>query len=176
MFKRILLTALLGGGLLFTLIPGAADASHRGDGDRDRRGYWNDRVPVYYGAPGLLHFTGLDRAPDLYLVPGGSGAGYAGYRDYGRGYGQGYGGGYGYGARLTDVIGDDYYFTYGYRCNGYRNGYYVGDDGAPISYYGRPYWRHNSDCDDFYARHGYWYGDSFCSRYDAESGYCDEDD
>ncbi len=87
MFKRILLTAVLGGGLLFT-VPNVADA-HGKDRDkhedsRDRRDNWGARLPGYYGggygyggyggagygagygdvAPSW-HFRGFDKRPDL---------------------------------------------------------------------------------------------------------------
>jgi hypothetical protein len=174
MFKRILLTAVLGGGLLFT-VPQTAQADHKAKSEsRDRKDHWGARMPGYQGYYGgygrgdtqpFWHFRGFDKHPDLYWYPVGYGNG-AGYLN--NGY---------YGAPvLTDVFGDDYYFAYGYRCNGYRDGYYYGADGAPISYYGRPFQRRNADCENYYQRHGYWYGTSDCSRFEVEKGYCDDYD
>ena len=188
MFKRILLTAVLGGGLLFT-VPNAADA-HGKDRDkkeynRDRHDNWGARLPGGYFGGGYgygsgagygagyggnvapsWHFRGFDKHPDLYWYPVGYGQSGAGYLH--NGY---------YGAPvLTDVFGDDYYFAYGYRCNGYRDGYYYGADGAPIVYYGRPFHRRNADCENYFQRHGRWYGTSDCSRFEVEKGYCDDRD
>ena len=134
MFKRILLTAVLGGGLLFT-VPNAADAHgkdrDRHEDSRDRHDNWGARLPGYYGGgygygAGLYgnglgatpswHFRGFDKHPDLYWYPVGYGQAGADYLH--NGY---------YGTPvLADVFGDDYYFAYGYRCNGYRDGYYYG--------------------------------------------------
>lgn len=175
MFKRILLTAVLGGGLLFT-VPNAAEANGK-DRDkkeysRDRKDHWGARLPGYYGNYGnygrgdtvpFWVFRGFDKNPDLYWYPAGYGAG--------AGYLNGY-----YGAPvLTDVFGDDYYFAYGSRCNGYRDGYYYGAGGEPIVYYGRPFYRRNADCENYFRRHGSWYGTSDCSRLEVEKGYCDDD-
>jgi hypothetical protein len=170
MFKRILFTALLGGAMLFTVLPTGAEANGRHADNavsRDRHDYgsaWGGRYGDYYG---FLHFRGAEKAPDLYYYPVGyeaPGAWRAGL------YGPGY-----YAPALTDVFGDDYYFTYGYRCNGYRNGFYYNGFGQPYSYYGAPRYRRNADCEDFFVRHGYWYGTSDCSRFDVEQGYCDND-
>ena len=172
-----------------------ANSSHRGlgrgagtHGSAHRRGRSQGRRsrPARTGAPALpglwghqqvrygdtypfWHFRGYDKHPDLYWYPTGYGAG----ASYLQG---GYGGYYPGGAVLTDVFGDDYYFAYGYRCNGYRDGYYFGADGAPISYYGRPFYRRNADCENYFNRHGSWYGFSDCSRFEVEKGYCDDHD
>ena len=63
--------------------------------------------------------------------------------------------------------------NYGYRCNGYRSGYYYDRHGRP--FYGpdgRPYYRRNGDCDYYYQRYGRWYGESYCDRWEYEHGYC----
>ena len=177
MFKRILLTAVLGAGLLLS-VPLAAEADHRG-GDRDRRdwgvrfaGPWGYYPGLYSstGTPAVpnLHFRGLDRRPELWWYPAGFGAG----RSY---YGNGY---YPGDAPLLvgDVFGDDYFITYGYRCNGYRDGYYYGPDGDRLEFSGRPFYRRNADCEDYFHRHGSWYGYSDCSRFEVEKGYCDDYD
>ena len=171
LFKRILLTAVLGGGLLFT-VPSVAQANpHASSSHRvvrhdhptfqpdTRPDWWDDPfVGVSYGpyvspfvAPSLL-FTGFDRVPDFYYAPPGIGAPSSGF----------------YLPYLTNFFGDDYFMSYGFRCNGYRDGYYFGRDGNRYGNY-----RHNADCDDFYVRHGYWYGVPVCDAYDVESGYCD---
>lgn len=168
LFKRILLTAVLGAGLLFT-VPNAAEADHRKD--RDRRDHWGVRMPGFYGGgyvrgdvTPFWHFRGFDKHPDLYWYPAGYGAGAP--------YNQGF-----WGAPVLDHVFDDGYFrSYGYRCNGYRNGYYHGADGAPIQYYGRPFHRRNADCESFFHRHGYWYGTSDCSRFEVEKGHCEDYD
>ena len=177
MFKRILLTAVLGGGLLFT-IPSSAQANphasdshqvfrhdHPGDqGSSDWGGTFFGGYGGYYGsyrdygsyvsplyAP-RLQFRGFDRVPGFYYAPPGIGAP-SYYLPY-----------------LADVFGDEYFVTYGFRCNGYRDGWYFNRDGSRSGSY-----RHNADCDDFYARHGYWYGIPVCDNYDAAVGYCDNE-
>ena len=154
----------------------AAEADHKGGKDRDRKD-WGTRTPGVWGhhqvglygdAYPFWHFRGYDKHPDLYWYPAGYGAG-APYLQGGFGYHPG-------GAVLTDVFGDDYYFAYGYRCNGYRDGYYFGADGEPISYYGRPFYRRNADCENYFQRHGSWYGFSDCSRFEVEKGHCDDYD
>jgi len=199
LFKRILLTAVLGGGLLFT-VPGMAQANPHADnstrirhdhpGDRVYAGlgyyggdfygpdWWGPLGPGYtpgyvppvpppgpwgtgYARPGVyeygrLHFTGFDRAPRFYFAPPGVGADHGYWLPY-----------------LTDVFGDDYYVSYGFRCNGYRDGYYYGRDGRRWNKDGHDVYRRNADCDDFYARHGSWYGIPVCDAYDFETGYCD---
>jgi hypothetical protein len=169
LFKRILLTAVLGAGLVFS-VTHTAQADHKRDGDRNRRDHSGVVLAGgYYGGYAgyddtypFMHYRGWDKSPDLYWYPAGYGAGAP--------YLQGY-----YGAPvLTDVFGDDYYFAYGYRCNGYRDGYYYGADGEPIAYYGRPFYRRNADCDSWYNRHGSWYGANDCSRFDVEEGYCED--
>jgi hypothetical protein len=169
MFKRILLTAVLGGALVFTTLGGAADANGRHSDridSRSRHDYWGDGWTGYGPNYGFLHFRGFDRSPDLYFYPDGYTA-----------PGSWRAGGYGwYAPVLTDVFGDDYYFSYGYRCNGYRDGYYIDGLGNPISVLGRPWYRRNADCEDFHRRNGYWYGANDCSRFDTESGYCGKDD
>jgi hypothetical protein len=173
LFKRILLTAVLGAGLVFS-VTNTAQADHKNDRDRDRRDNWGVVLSGgYYGGYGAYgdnypfwHYRGFDKSPDLYWYPAGYGAG-APYLQGGLGYYPG-------GAVLTDVFGDDYYFAYGYRCNGYRDGYYFGADGAPISYYGRPFHRRNADCENYFRRHGYWYGANECSRFEVEKGYCED--
>ena len=179
LFKRILLTAVLGAGLLVTTVPNAAQADHKRD--RDRKDHWGMRVPGWgfhgghggYGGYGFVrpvgatpfwHFRGFDKHPDLYWYPAGYGAGAA--------YNQGYVAD----PVFNDVFGDDYFLINGYRCNGYRDGYYHGADGAPIVYYGRPFYRRNADCESFFRRHGYWYGTSDCSRFEVEKGYCEDYD
>ena len=119
MFKRILLTAVLGAGLLLSVPFSAAQADHRG-GDRDRRD-WG----VRFGGP-WGYYPG-----DAPLLVG-----------------------------VGDSFNDDYFVTYGYRCNGYRDGYYG-----------------NRYCDEYYYRHGYRgghypYGYESCDEYDYRSGYC----
>jgi len=203
LFKRILLTAVLGGGLLLT-VPGMAQANphtdhsakvrhDNGDAHRHDSGAGNDwyggdwwATPYYgvgyagllgpgylppppppatwgtgYVGPGTyeygrLMFTGFDSPPKFYFAPPGIGAEHGYYLPY-----------------LTDVFGDDYYVSYGFRCNGYRDGYYYGHDGRRWAEGGHDVYRRNADCDDFYARHGFWYGVPVCDAYDAQSGYCD---
>jgi hypothetical protein len=104
--------------------------------------------PLY--AP-RLQFRGFDRVPGFYYAPPGVGAEHGYYLPY-----------------LADSFGDDYFVTYGSRCDGYRDGWYYGRDGSRSGSY-----RHNADCDDFYVRHGYWYGVPVCDRYDDAVGYCD---
>jgi hypothetical protein len=172
MFKRIILTAFLGGALLFT-IPNAATA-HGGHGDRNRHdnyagargwdtGYFGGYSGGYSGGYGgyirpeyapRLQFRGFDKVPGFYYAPPSIGAPSAGY----------------YLPYLADAFGDEYFVTYGSRCNGYRDGWYHNRDGARYGNY-----RHNADCDDFYVRHGYWYGIPACDRYDDAVGYCDSD-
>jgi hypothetical protein len=167
LFKRILLTAVIGGGLLFG---GSAVAyansrgshhaarhDHGGDRGDYVAGYWGPGV--YYGpyaspyvAPRLT-FRGFDRAPGFYYAPPGIGAPSAGF----------------YLPYLTDFYGDDYFVSYGFRCNGYRDGYYYDHGGRRLSSY-----RHNADCDDYYVRHGNWYGVPVCDAYDADTGYCSD--
>jgi hypothetical protein len=175
LFKRILLTAVLGAGLVLS-VPFAATADHRG-GDRDRRdwgirlgGAWGYHPGLYSnGEPAVpnLHFNGFDRRPDVWWYPAGYGAG--------RGFnGGGYYPGRGF---FGDVLfTDDYYGAYGYRCNGYRDGYYYGPDGDRLEYSGRPFYRRNADCEDYFHRHGSWYGYSDCSRFEVNKGYCDDYD
>lgn len=173
MFKRILLTAVLGAGLVLT-VPMSAEADGNRSRDRDRKdwgvrlpGLWGDqRVGLSGGAYPFWQFQGRDNPPELYWYP----AGYGGGAPYLQG---GY---YPGGAVLTDVFGDDYYFAYGYRCNGYRDGYYYNGDGEPISYYGRPFYRRNADCENYFRRNGSWFGFSDCSRFEVEKGYCDDYD
>lgn len=170
MFKRILLTAVLAGGLLFT-IPNAADANRKHSDRteaRDRHDNWGERWAGYRGAYGFLHFRGFDRSPDLYYYP-------VGYEAPGSWRAGVYGPGY-YGPVLADTFGDDYYLAYGYRCNGYRDGFYYDGSGRPHEYYGRPFYRRNADCENFFRRHGRWYGTSDCSRFEVEKGYCDDYD
>ena len=171
MFKRILLTAVLGAGLLLT-VSSVAEADHSRR-DRDRKDHWGVRVPGFAagnwgGHRGdnypFWHFRGFDKHPDLYWYPAGYGAG--------AGYLQGYVGA----PVLNDVFDDGYYLNHGYRCNGYRDGYYYNGDGAPIEYYGRPFYRRNADCESFFHRNGYWYGTSDCSRFEVEKGYCEDYD
>ena len=160
-------------------IPTSANADHKDGKDRDRRDHYGVRMPGYYGYGGygagvgvrgdnypFWHYRGMDKDPDLYWYPAGYGAG-APYLQ---------GGYYPGGPLLTDIFGDDYYFSYGYRCNGYRDGYYFDGNGDPIQYYGRPFYRRNADCDSYYKRHGSWYGYSDCSRFQVEKGYCDDHD
>jgi hypothetical protein len=174
LFKRILLTAVLGAGLVLS-VPLAAEADHRDGGGRDRRD-WGVLLPVWGHGAGLYsngapavpnwHFRGVDQHPDLWWWP----AGYGAARNY-------YGGGYFPGNRiLSDAFGDDYFFAYGYRCNGYRDGYYYGPDGDRLNFSGRPFYRRNADCENYYARHGSWFGYSDCSRFEVEKGYCDDHD
>ena len=179
MFKRIVLTAVLGAGLLLT-VPVTAQADHKDGRDRDRRG-WGVLMPVgYWGhGPGLynpgvysngepaypnLHFRGIDRRPDLWWYPAGYGAG----RSY---FGHGY---YPGDRLLSDAFGNDYFLAFGYRCNGYRDGYYYGPDGDRLGFSGRPFYRRNADCESFFHRHGYWYGANECSRFEVEKGYCED--
>lgn len=168
MFKRILLTAVLGGALLFTAMPGFAEATGRFSdrtATRDRHDYWGEAWMGYGPSYGFLHFRGFDRSPDLYFYPEGytaPGSWRAGYYGY-------------YAPVLTDIFGDDYYFAYGYRCDGYRYGYYYDAGGNPISVLGKPFYRRNADCEDYFNRHGSWYGSS-CGRFDAGLGYCGKDD
>jgi hypothetical protein len=188
LFKRILLTAVLGAGLLLT-VPNAAEADHKRD--RDRKDHWGIRAPGYYGgygpigygsggygpggyAPGggylrggvtpFWHFRGFDKHPDLYWYPAGYGAGAR--------YNQGYVAD----PVFNDVFSDSYFAAYGYRCNGYRDGYYYGADGAPFVSAGRPFYRRNADCESYFRRHGSWYGTSDCSRFEVEKGYCEDYD
>ena len=169
MFKRIALTAFLGGALLFSMT--SAATAHDRSGARYRHdnyygggawgaGYFGGYdgsyvIPAY--AP-RLQFRGFDKVPGFYYAPPGIGAPSAGY----------------YLPYLADVFGDDYFVTYGFRCNGYRDGWYYNRDGSRWENGGSAFYRHNADCDDFYARHGYWYGDTACDRYDVENGYCDD--
>jgi hypothetical protein len=165
MFKRIALTAFLGGALLFS-IPNAATA-HGQDGARSRHGNYYGGGGWggwgYYGGDGYngdyvipayaprLQFRGFDKVPGFYYAPPGIGAPSGYYLPY-----------------LADIFGDEYFVSFGYRCNGYRDGWYHNRDGARYGNY-----RHNADCDDFYARNGYWYGMPVCDRYDDAVGYCD---
>lgn len=170
MFKRILLTAVLGGGLLLA-VPGAAQAvthgshahaearhSHPTAQPDTRPDWWDDPfVGVYYGpyaspyaAPRVI-FTGFDSAPDFYYAPPGVGAPSSGF----------------YLPYLTNFYGDQYFADYGFRCNGYRDGYYYDHGGRRASSF-----RHNADCDDYFARHAVWFGAPTCDAYDAETGYC----
>ena len=174
LFKRILLTAVLGAGLVLS-VPFAAEADHRDHGGRDRRD-WGVLLPVWGPGAGLYsngapavpnwHFRGVDQQPDLWWWP----AGYGAARNY-------YGGGYFPGDRvLNDAFGNDYFMAYGYRCNGYRDGYYYGPDGDRLNFSGRPFYRRNADCENYYARHGVWFGMSDCSRFEVTKGYCDDYD
>jgi hypothetical protein len=176
LFKRILLTAVLGAGLLLS-IPLSAQADHRDGRDRDRRD-WGVLLPGFWGPHHVgpysngevaypnWHYRGLDRQPDLWWWP----AGYGAARTY-------YGNGYYPGERvLSDAFGNDYFLAFGYRCNGYRDGYYYGPDGDRLNFSGRPFYRRNADCESFFHRHGYWYGYSDCSRFEVEKGYCDDYD
>ena len=176
MFKRILLTAVLGGGLLFSvsgvaLANGRASNSHREirhdhptSQPDTRPDWWDDPFvgvaygPVAYGpyaspyvAPRLL-FTGFNNVPDFYYAPPGVGAPSSGF----------------YLPYLTNFYGDEYFVNYGFRCNGYRDGYYYDHDGRRASSF-----RHNADCDDYFARHAIWFGAPTCDAYDANTGYCD---
>jgi hypothetical protein len=204
LFKRILLTAVLGGGLLFT-VPGMAlanphtgnSAKVRHDNARDATrhydgstrdwysgdwwvapygvgyvglpgpGYLPPRPPETWGTGyvtpgtyeyGRLSFTGFNTPPKFYFAPPGIGADHGYYLPY-----------------LTDVFGDDYFVSYGFRCNGYRDGYYYGPGGSRWQNGGHDFYRRNADCDDFYARNGSWYGVPVCDRYDDATGYCDAD-
>ena len=184
MFKRILLTAVLGRG---SDVHGAdrrrGGPFRTGPRPQGPLGRSCAGLPRCAGLPGRAglprraglpgprgdnypswHFRGFDKHPDLYWYPAGYGAGSS--------YNQGYWGGYG----LNDVFGDDYYGSYGYRCNGYRDGYYYGSNGRPVESYGRPFYRRNADCESFHRRHGYWYGYSDCSRFEVEKGYCEDYD
>lgn len=178
LFKRILLTAVLGAGLLIT-VPNAAEADRKQD--RDRKDHWGIRAPGFYGGYGPIgyvpgggslrgdvspfwHFRGFDKRPDLYWYPAGYGAGAR--------YNQGYVAD----PVFNDVFDDSYFVNYGYRCNGYRDGNYYGPDGAPMQYYGQPFYRRNADCESFFRRTGRWYGTSDCSRFEVEKGYCEDYD
>jgi hypothetical protein len=66
----------------------------------------------------------------------------------------------------------DYYRYYGSGCNGYRDGYYYDSSGRPYSQNGSPYYRRNSDCDNYYRNNGSYYGSPSCDSYDYQSGYC----
>ncbi|MDQ1488493.1 MAG: hypothetical protein QOJ23_1007 [Actinomycetota bacterium] len=166
MFKRIALTAFLGGALLFSMTT-AATAHDRSGGHNRHDNYYGGGGAWgvgYFGGYGgydgsyvsplyapRLQFRGFDRVPGFYYAPPGVGAEHGYYLPY-----------------LADSFGDDYFVTYGSRCNGYRDGWYYGRDGGRSGSY-----RHNADCDDFYVRHGYWYGVPVCDRYDDAVGYCD---
>jgi hypothetical protein len=171
LFKRILLTAVVGGGLLLA-VPGAATAvshgshahvearqTHPTHQNDFRPDWWDDPfvTPVYYGpyaspyaAPRLI-FTGFDSPPDFYYAPPGVGAPSSGF----------------YLPYLTNFYGDEYFVNYGFRCNGYRDGWYFDHDGRRVGSY-----RHNADCDDYFARHAIWFGAPTCDAYDPQSGYC----
>jgi hypothetical protein len=178
LFKRILLTAVLGAGLVLSVPFSAAQADHRGGRDRDRRdwgirlgGPWGYYPGLYSnGAPAVpnLHYRGFDRRPEVWWYPAGYGAG--------RGY---FGNGY-YPGDVPLLVGtgfgDDYFVTYGFRCNGYRDGYYYGPDGDRLEFSGRAFYRRNADCEDYFLRHGVWFGYSDCSRFEVEKGYCDDHD
>lgn len=162
MFKRIALTAFLGGALLFSLTT-AATAHDRGGAHYRHDNYYGPAYGAgflggYDGAYVLpqyaprLQFRGFDRVPGFYYAPPNVGAPSSGY----------------YLPYLADSFGDEYFVTYGFRCDGYRDGYYYGRDGGRQGSY-----RHNADCDDFYVRHGYWYGPQVCDSYDDATGYCD---
>ena len=215
MFKRILLTAVLGGGLLFT-VPGIAQANPHTDNsakvrhdhadnaqkhyDGSTTDWWDGDwwgplglgyVPGYvapygagYGAPlgpgyvpppppttatwgtgyvrpgtyeyGRLMFAGFDRPPNFYFAPPGIGAEHGYFLPY-----------------LPNVFNDDYFVSYGFRCNGYRDGFYYGPGGRRWSRDGVDVFRRNADCDDYYARYGIWYGVPVCDAYDDATGYCD---
>jgi hypothetical protein len=132
-------------------------------------GYWGHGAGLYSNGEAAYpnwHFRGVDRHPDLWWYPAGYGAG----RSY---FGNGY---YPGNALLSDAFGNDYFLSYGYRCNGYRDGYYYGPDGDRLNFYGKPFHRRNADCESFFSRHGYWYGHSDCSRFEVEKGYCDDYD
>jgi Ni/Co efflux regulator RcnB len=66
----------------------------------------------------------------------------------------------------------DYYGYYGSGCNGYRDGYYYDSNGRPYSRDGRPSYRRNGDCDNYYNNNGTYYGSPSCDRYDYQTGYC----
>jgi len=125
-----------------------------------RPDWWDDPfVGVYYGpyaspyaAPRLL-FTGFNSAPDFYYAPPGVGAPSSGF----------------YLPYLTNFYGDQYFVDYGFRCNGYRDGYYYGHGGRRLSSL-----RHNADCDDYFARHAIWFGAPTCEAFDPQSGYCSD--
>jgi len=176
LFKRILLTAVLGAGLVLSVPFSAAQAEHRGGGgDRDRRdwgirfgGPWGYYPGLYNstGTPAVpnLHYRGFDRRPEVWWWPAGFGAG----RTY---FGNGY---YPGDVPLIvgDPFGDNYFVTYGYRCNGYRDGYFSAERPHRLDLHQR----RNADCETYYRNHGSWYGFSDCGRYSVEHGYCDDYD
>jgi hypothetical protein len=170
LLKRVVLTAALGGALLLT-IPAAAQATSHGSRVRNefrhthptfqpdtRPDWWDDPfVGVYYGpyaspfaAPRMI-FTGFGNVPDFYYAPPGVGAPSSGF----------------YLPYLTNFYGDQYFVNFGFRCNGYRDGWYFDHDGRRVGSY-----RHNADCDDYFARHAIWFGAPTCDAYDPTSGYC----
>ena len=197
---RVATTAFLGGALLFSGASAATASSHNGSSAKVRHdnakeaqkhydgstndwydgewwapygigyvgygpGYAPPPPPATWGtgyiAPGTyeygrLMFRGFNKPPSFYFAPPGIGAEHGYYLPY-----------------LTDVFDNDYFVSYGYRCNGYRDGYYYGPDGHRWQNGGHDYFRRNADCDDFYARNGFWYGVPVCDQYDFESGYCD---
>ena len=152
MFRRIIVTALLGSALLFTT-PAEAHADKRGNDDHKEAthpGRDGARDDDSRHTARESHDRGEHHDRGDFHDRDGR------YDDYYRYYG----------------YDDGYYRYYGYRCNGYRDGYYYDRYGRPYYYGGRPYYRRNADCDWYYRHYGYWYGDPYCDRYEFESGYC----
>ena len=151
MFRRIIVTALLGGALMLTT-PATAHADKQGNDDR--------REASHPGRDGRHDDDSRHEARDSRHDDRDRGDFHdrdGRYDDYYRYYG----------------YDDGYYRYYGYRCNGYRDGYYYDRSGRPIyDRDGRPYYRRNADCDYYYHRYGRYYGDPYCDRYEYESGYC----
>jgi Ni/Co efflux regulator RcnB len=165
MIRRIIVTAILGGALV--LAPTAAHADNKG-GDDKKEARQDDahRDSRDGGHKSDNGHEAHDRHESGHVDRGDSHDGHdrSGYRDH-DGRSDDYYRYYGY--------DDGYYGYYGYRCNGYRDGYYYDRYGRPIyGPDGRPYYRHNPDCDSYYSRYHRYYGDPYCDRYDAASGYC----
>jgi Ni/Co efflux regulator RcnB len=166
MIRRIIVTAILGGALV--LAPTAAHADNKGgdnkearqsdahrdsrdDGHNNNNNNNNNNNHEAHDRHESGHVDGGDHDRRAYRDHDGRSDDYYNY--------------YGY--------DDGYYGYYGYRCNGYRDGYYYDRYGRPIyGPDGRPYYRHNPDCDSYYSRYHRYYGDPYCDRYDAASGYC----
>ena len=162
MIRRIIVTAILGGALVLAPTAAYADkkgnddnkSAHQSDGNRDG------------GHSDNNGHEGHDRHESGHVDRGDGHNDHdrSGYRDH-DGRSDDYYRYYGY--------DDGYYGYYGYRCNGYRDGYYYDRSCLPIfGPDGRPFYRHNSDCDSYYSRYPRYYGDPYCDRYDAASGYC----
>jgi Ni/Co efflux regulator RcnB len=165
MIRRIVVTAILGGALV--LAPTAAHADDKGRAD-NKEARQNDahRDSGDAGHNSDKGRASNDRHESGRVDRGDSHDGHdrSGYRDH-DGRSDDYYRYYGY--------DDGYYGYYGYRCNGYRDGYYYDRYGRPIyGPDGRPYYRHNPDCDYYYSRYHRYYGDPYCDRYDAANGYC----